>query len=142
MVSYDEEKVTTLSSELMQACERLRELGRLPREVFTQDPHLVASAKYHLIIGIEAAIDLANHVITKNRWKIPENYADTFCILEEHGFFDKNLGTRLQTMARFRNRLIHIYWDIDNDRIYNLLQEDIGDIEQYLTEYIRALQRE
>jgi uncharacterized protein YutE (UPF0331/DUF86 family) len=45
-------------------------------------------------------------------------------------------------MARFRNRLIHIYWDIDNDRIYNLLQEDIGDIEQYLTEYIRALQRE
>jgi uncharacterized protein YutE (UPF0331/DUF86 family) len=45
-------------------------------------------------------------------------------------------------MARFRNRLIHIYWDIDNDRIYNLLQEDIGDIEQYLTEYICALQRE
>ena len=142
MVSYDEEKVTALSSELMQACERLRELGRLPREAFMGDPHLVASAKYHLIVGIEAAIDLANHAITKNRWEIPENYADTFRIMQEHGFFDEDLGERLQMMARFRNRLIHIYWDIDNGRIYDLLREDVGDIEQFLAEYIRALQKE
>lgn len=45
-------------------------------------------------------------------------------------------------MAWFRNRLIHIYWDIDNGRIYDLLREDVGDIEQFLAEYIRALQRE
>jgi len=62
--------------------------------------------------------------------------------VQEHGFFDEDLGKRLQTMARFRNRLIHIYWDIDNDRIYDLLQEDVSDIEQFLAEYIRALQRE
>lgn len=36
LVSYDEEKVTALSSELILACERLRELGQLPREVFTK----------------------------------------------------------------------------------------------------------
>jgi uncharacterized protein YutE (UPF0331/DUF86 family) len=142
LVSYDEEKVTALSSELILACERLRELGQLPREVFTRDPHLALSAKYHLIVGIEAAIDLANHVITKNRWRIPDNYADTFRIMQEHGFFDEDLGVRLQTMARFRNRLIHIYWDIDNDRIYDLLREDMGDIERFHAEFLRALQRE
>jgi len=142
LVSYDEEKVTALSSELVQACERLQELSRMPREVFTKDPHLVASAKYHLIVGIEATIDLANHVIAKNRWRIPEDYADTFRIMEEHGFFNEEFAKRLQTMARFRNRLIHIYWDIDNDRIYDLLIEDVCDIERFLTEYIRALQKE
>lgn len=45
-------------------------------------------------------------------------------------------------MARFRNRLIHIYWDIDNDRIYDLLREDMGDIERFHAEFLRALQRE
>ncbi len=49
---------------------------------------------------------------------------------------------RLQTMARFRSRLIRIYWEIDNDRMYDLLGETVGDIEQFLAEHIRALQRE
>lgn len=43
-------------------------------------------------------------------------------------------------MARFRDRLIHIY--CDNNGIYDLLREDVGDIEQFLAGYIRALQRE
>ncbi|WP_292364288.1 MULTISPECIES: type VII toxin-antitoxin system HepT family RNase toxin [unclassified Methanoculleus] len=123
----------------MRALERTRphaERGRY------QGSSLVASAKYHLIVGIEAAIDLANHVIAKNRWRAPEDYADTFRIMEEHGFFDTEFSAGLQGMARFRNRLIHIYRDIDNETIYNLLQEDIRDIERFLTDYLRTLQKE
>ena len=139
MVSYDDEKVTALSSELMQACGRLNDLGRMPREAVVRDPHLVASAKYHLIVGIEAAIDLANHLIAKNRWRAPEDYADTFRIMEEHDLVDAEFSVRLQRMARFRNRLIHIYWDINDETIYDLLQKDIHDIEEFLNEYLRFL---
>ncbi|MDD2474122.1 MULTISPECIES: type VII toxin-antitoxin system HepT family RNase toxin [unclassified Methanoculleus] len=89
----------------------------MPKEVVVRDPHLVASAKYHLIIGIEAAIDLANHLIARNRWRAPEDYADTFRIMEERGIVDAEFAERLQRMARFRNRLIHIYWDINDETI-------------------------
>jgi len=58
LVSYDNEKVTALSSELVQACRRLKDLARMQKEVVIGDPHLIASAKYHLIVGIEAAIAL------------------------------------------------------------------------------------
>ena len=139
MVSYDDEKVTALSSELVQACGRLKDLGRMGKEVVVRDPHLIASAKYHLIVGIEAAIDLANHLIAKNRWRAPEDYADTFRIMEEQGLVDAEFSVRLQRMARFRNRLIHIYWDINDETIYSLLQEDVCDIEEFLAEYLRFL---
>lgn len=139
MVYYDEEKVTALSSNLVQACERLHELGGMQKEVVIGNPHLIASAKYHLIVGIEAAIDLANHLIAKNRWRAPEDYADTFRIMEEHNVVDAGFSARLQRMARFRNRLIHIYWDIDDETVYNLLQEDVCDIEEFLTRYLRVL---
>lgn len=139
MVSYDDEKVTALSSELVQACRRLKDLAQMPKETVIKDPHLVASAKYHLIVGIEAAIDLANHLIAKNRWRAPEDYADTFRIMEEQGLIDAEFAERLQRMARFRNRLIHIYWDIDDETIYSLLQEDICDIEEFLAEYLQFL---
>lgn len=139
MVSYDEEKVTALSSELIQACGRLKDLGRMPKEIVMRDPHLVASAKYHLIVGIEAAIDLANHLIARNRWRAPEDYADTFRIMEERGVVDAEFAERLQRMARFRNRLIHIYWDINDEIIYSLLQKDVCEIEEFLAEYLRFL---
>lgn len=142
MVSYDDEKVTALSSELVQACGHLKDLGGMEKGVVIKDPHLIASAKYHLIVGIEAAIDLANHLIAKNRWRAPEDYADTFRIMEEQGLIDAEFSARLQRMARFRNRLIHIYRDVDNEIIYNLLQEDICDIEEFLTEYLRFLRTE
>lgn len=139
LVSFDEEKVTTLSSEILSACERLRELGRMPRNEFIGNPHLVASAKYHLIVGIEAAIDLSNHLISQNRWRAPVDYADTFRIMEQHGFFDGELSSRLQDMARFRNRIIHLYWNIDNDMIYDVLRADIRDIKQFLDCYLRKI---
>ncbi len=142
LVSYDDEKVTALSSQLVQACGHLKDLGLMQKDVVIRDPHLIASAKYHLIVGIEAAIDLANHLIAKNRWRAPEDYADTFRIMEEHGLVDAEFSAQLQRMARFRNRLIHIYWDIDDETIYTLLQEDVHDIEEFLTEYLRFLRTE
>jgi uncharacterized protein YutE (UPF0331/DUF86 family) len=140
LASYDEEKVTALSSQVLLACERLRELRTMKKEIFAADPHRVASAKYHLIVGIEAAIDLSNHVIAKNRWRAPDDYADTFRILEEHGFFDAAFAARMQDMARFRNRLIHLYWNIDTDQIYEILQKDISDIKRFLEIYIKKIQ--
>jgi uncharacterized protein YutE (UPF0331/DUF86 family) len=56
--------------------------------------------------------------------------------MEEHNLVDAEFAERLQRMARFRNRLIHIYWDINDETIYNLLQEDVRDIEEFLTKYL------
>lgn len=109
MVSFDEEKITTLSSEMFHALKRLRELARLPKEDFITDPHMIASAKYFLIVAIEAAIDMCNHVISRNRFRVPKNYADTFKVMGENGFFRKKFAERLIEMAKFRNRLVHIY---------------------------------
>jgi len=59
--------------------------------------------------------------------------------MEEHGIVDAEFSVRLQRMARFRNRLIHIYWDINDETIYSLLQEDVCDIEEFLSAYLRFL---
>ncbi|MCG7854742.1 MAG: DUF86 domain-containing protein [Methanoregulaceae archaeon] len=139
MVLYNEEKVTSLSSELLQACDRLDELARLDQDAFIAQPHLVASAKYHLIVAIEAAIDLANHIISMNRWRSPEDYADTFRVLQEQGLLNPEFVKSLQEMARFRNRLIHIYWKIDDLRIYEILKSDVGDVRKFLDVFLSAL---
>ena len=72
----------SILSAYLEGLKRLRELASLEEEAFLADPHKVASAKYHLVICIEAAIDLCNHVIARNRWRVPEDYADTFRVMK------------------------------------------------------------
>ncbi|MBS3749552.1 MAG: DUF86 domain-containing protein [Candidatus Thermoplasmatota archaeon] len=93
----------------------------------------MAAAKYFLIVGIESAIDLCNHVISKNRLRPPEDYADTFLVMMEEDFFPEKFTEKLMQMARFRNRLVHIYWKIDVDLLYTILQEDLSDFNRFLT---------
>ncbi|MCG0278958.1 MAG: DUF86 domain-containing protein, partial [Thermanaeromonas sp.] len=88
----------------------------------------------HLVVCIEAAIDLCNHIIAKNRWRVPEDYADTFRIMGENKALPEDFIPNLVNMARFRNRLVHRYWDVDDKKVYTILQENLVDLERFINE--------
>ena len=90
---------------MLSALQKLEDLGKLSETEFTADPHKVGSAKYNLIVAIEGTVDLSNHIISKNGFRTPEDYADTFRVMEEKGIFDTEFTSSLIQMARFRNRL-------------------------------------
>ena len=72
-------------------------------------------------VVIEASIDLSNHLISQNNFPIPESYADSFKILKDEGVLSPELTLKLMDMARFRNRLVHIYWEVDDEMVYGIL---------------------
>ncbi len=120
---------------MLAALERLEDLGKLTDTEFIADPHKLGSAKYNLIVAIEGVVDLCNHIIAKNELRSPEDYADTFRVLEENGFFNREFSNSLMQMARFRNRLVHIYWGIDDREIYRIIQTRLQDIRRFLKDY-------
>ncbi len=123
-----------VTSEVLSALRRLEDLGKIPEVEFLADPHKVGSAKYSLIVAIEGTLDLSNHVISKNGFRTPEDYADTFRVLEEREVIDAEFTSALVQMARFRNRLVHIYWDVDDAEIYRIIRTRIQDIRRFLKE--------
>lgn len=131
-MKFDALKAGKLLAAFKQAQKRLQDLARLPKEEFLADPDKIGSAKYHFIVAIEAAIDLSNHIIARNNLRIPEDYADTFRVLGEAGIFPPEFTATLIKMASFRNRLVHIYWDVDNDTLYNILVNGLKDLDAYL----------
>ncbi|MFW6130853.1 MAG: type VII toxin-antitoxin system HepT family RNase toxin [Atribacterota bacterium] len=141
-LKFDRDKIRSLSSEISIALERLQGLSEMSKQDFLNDPYKIASAKYFLIVTIEGAIDLCNHVISKNRFRAPEDYADTFRVIGEKSTFPKDFVDKLIEMARFRNRLVHIYWNVDDELLYNILQEDIKDIEEFLDRFTDFLNQQ
>lgn len=45
---------------------------------------------------------------------------------------------RLQQMARFRNLLVHVYWQVDYGRVFDVLEHDLTDLRAF-SETIAAL---
>lgn len=134
-MEYNSDKVRKITSEILTALERLEDLQKLTKAEFIADPHKIGSAKYNLIVAIEGAVDLCNHVISKNGFRTPEDYTDTFMVMKEKGAFDERFTSSLIQMVRFRNRLVHIYWDVDDAELYRIIQTHLQDIRQFLKEY-------
>ena len=139
MPQFDSDRMLKLVSQMREALGHLKRLKECERAVFINDPDKTGSAKYHFIISIEAAIDISNHIISKNGYRAPEDYADAFVVLGENGTLEKSFVDDLKEMAKFRNRLVHVYWEIDENKIYDILQNRLGDFKTFLNQIAKFL---
>jgi len=121
-------------SEIKSSIDGLGSLALMDKERFLSDPNACDAAKYKLLVAIEAALSICNHINAKISKKVPETYADCFIILGESGVISSELAERLAKMAKFRNMLIHIYWEIDNVKVYDIINQDLNDLRMYIND--------
>ena len=127
----DQPKLDSILSNLKSYVESLRRLALVSREEFLADPDKIASAKYHFVVAIECCIDIANHIIASEKLRIPRDTADGFAVLAERGICPAELETSLKAMAKFRNRLVHLYWQVDDQLVATYLGECLGDFDRF-----------
>lgn len=96
---------------------------------FTADPRMVAAGDSYLRRGLEALLDLGRHVLAKGFGRAPAEYADIARQLGEVGVIDGPRSSRLITMARYRNRMVHFYAEISDEELFGILSREITDIE-------------
>ena len=117
----------------------LRDLAQVPADQFISNPDKIGNAKYHFVIAIETCIDIANHIIASEHLRFPKDSAESFSILGESGWLDPTIHEQLTAMARFRNRLVHLYWQIDDARVYEYLQSSLSDFDTFVSQIIRRV---
>lgn len=65
-----------------------------------------------------------------------------FKVLKEEGVIGKELATKLEDMARFRNLLVHRYGEIDNRRVLEIIKHNLKDIEEFEKEIEKFIKEE
>ena len=84
-----------------------------------------------LLISIQSAVDIANHIIAEKEFRKPSTYRESFEILYEEGLIPGNLSENLSDLAGFRNVLVHVYWRLDIDAVYEVLQHDFDALNEF-----------
>jgi uncharacterized protein YutE (UPF0331/DUF86 family) len=138
-MKYDRMRVERLISAWRSASFHLQRLAKVPSSEFIRDADKIASAKYNFIMAIESAIDVGQHLIAKNKLRVPEDYADTFTVLWEAGIIPEESLSGFREIARFKNRLVHIYWDVDDLVIHEILRDHTKDLSVLLDVLCRTL---
>ncbi|MCX7950414.1 MAG: DUF86 domain-containing protein [Clostridiales bacterium] len=130
--NIDRDKILVKLSFLQDNIKKLEELKLLSEEEFLVDYRNIYSAKYLLQTSIEAMLDISNHIVARNKWAKIESNRDSFEALYKNGIIPQEYIDRFFMMAKFRNRIVHMYIDIDDKVIYNILQNNIEDLKIFL----------
>jgi uncharacterized protein YutE (UPF0331/DUF86 family) len=129
----DLEVLASIIGNLRGYLEKLRFLAAIPEEEFLQDFTKVESTKHLLQVSIECCLDIAHHTVADEGYRTPTDYYDTFVVLHEQDILPENFMPTLRKMVSFRNRVVHLYWDVDDATVYRILQENLKDFETYIS---------
>jgi uncharacterized protein YutE (UPF0331/DUF86 family) len=123
----------------------LENLGHLGKEAVLADPYKTGAARYYLQVAIECCLDIGNHVIASEQFRPPATYRETFEILGEAGLIPTDFVPTLQQMASMRNRLVHLYSDVDDELVFAAIQTAPADCERFVQQifdYMRTIDDE
>ena len=128
----DPEVLASIVGRLRGYLEKLHILVAIPQEEFLQDFTKVESAKHLLQVSIECCLDIAHHVVADGGYRRPADYYDTFVVMHENDILPEDSMPTLRKMVSFRNRVVHLYWEVDDATVYRILQENLDDFETYI----------
>lgn len=135
----DPDRVRRLLGALAAYRDHLAALRALPRERYVAEE--AYTGRYLAQAAAQICIDLANHVISSEGWRVPADYRDAFSVLEENGVVAGDLAGRLRALAGLRNRLVHLYEDVDDALVHDALADGLDDLDAYARSITALLER-
>jgi uncharacterized protein YutE (UPF0331/DUF86 family) len=87
--------------------------------------------------AIQAAIDLAGHIVAADKLGLPETVRANFTLLRNAGVISADLGRKMEAMVGFRNIAIHNYQALDPEILKAILQERLSDLEDFSSAILR-----
>lgn len=130
-MTLNPEVVRSACASIEDAVSRLVRFAEMPADQFVADDDAADAASYRLLVGIEAALSLCDHMSATHADQIPKSYATRFNALLAAGVVAPELAVRLQMMARIRNLLIHLDAKIEPARVQQILQDHLDDLRAF-----------
>lgn len=117
--------------------EQVADLTRLlkshSREEILQDSWLLRGMRYALQTSIDAMIDIAYHLCSKGLQYAPKDGCDAIDKLASAGVLRNEDVPVFHQMIGFRNRVVHGYLRVSDERVVEMAGSELGDFDRFLS---------
>lgn len=136
----DEELVRKKLAFIETCLRELRTLGQADR--IATDVKERRFVEHTLQICIQAALDVASHIASDERLGEPGSNSAIFDLLVPAGWLTAETARLLRNAVGFRNVLVHGYTAVNLQVVRTVLEQRLGDLEQFVEEIRRRMQGE
>ena len=111
--------------------EQLRTMAR-PERIAT-DVREERFVEHTLQLAIQAALDVASHIVSDARLGEPNTNAELFDLLRRARWIDEGQCATLRKMAGFRNLVVHGYMAVDLGIVRSIVERNLDDLLAFAT---------
>jgi uncharacterized protein YutE (UPF0331/DUF86 family) len=79
----------------------------------------------------EAALDMGQHLVRREKLGVPQSARDVFELLARGGWLDANLAASLKRMVAFRNIAVHDYQSLLLPILVNVITEHLNEFLEF-----------
>ena len=123
--------MSPINKEIIDALERYRQMSL---EDFLNDHTIQAASELYMLRGIEVIVDVGNHLLSEVFQCSAKEYKEVLLLLGEKSIMPQDFAEQNSDMVGFRNRLAHVYMDMDYTKVYDYLVK-APDIFRKFTKY-------
>lgn len=116
---------------------RAREEYAVHPEQFSQDYTRQDAAILNIQRACEAALDMGQHIIRREKLGVPQSSRDVFTLLARGGWIDSPLAEALKRMVGFRNIAVHDYQSLHVPIVVHIIEKHLDEFLAYSTAMLR-----
>jgi len=114
------------------------------REEYDKDPATFAAdftrqdaAILNIQRACEAALDMGQHLVRRERLGVPQSARDVFALLAQAGWVDAPLADAMKRMVGYRNVAVHEYQALQLPITVAVIREHLGEFTHYAKQLLR-----
>lgn len=140
-VSINQEVIKSKLKEIRDDLMKLEDFKKISLEEY-KSGHNFAASEHYLRRALEAMLEIGTHILSRLPGAKPHTYKDIPKLLGEYKVVPSEFAQgQLIKMAGYRNRLIHFYAEIDNEELYNIIQNDLPDLEKFCRHIVKYIKK-
>jgi len=137
----NKEKIDVFVDNMNRALDEIKfNLGDRDFTVFKETKQVRELCIHYLRIALESVLDISRHITAVKGFGIPdmerENLID---VLGINNVIPPDFARKIRGMQGMRNAIVHVYWNLDYEKVYRMIKENLSDFEnfaRYIIEYV------
>lgn len=135
----DGNKIRELVDDIQNNIKKMESLVRLSPKEFESDYKNYAVSEHYLRRSLEGILTIGTHILSRLPVKT-KDYQDIINELGKNEIIPRDFAEKNKKLAGYRNRIVHLYWEIKENEIYEIIKEHIDDLDKFC-EYFREVLR-
>lgn len=135
----DVAKIRDLIADIQKCVKRLEEFSVMETSEFQSNSDEYGLAEHYFRRALEGVLTIGTHILSRLPVKT-KDYQDIIVELGKNGIVPTEFVEKNKKLAGYRNRMVHLYWEITAEELHSILRQHVSDIDafcEYFQEVVR-----